>query len=347
VRTLIPQAFCLAASLMISANAQSPDQPVVAFATGTALSLASASGRITQRIDLKHPIYNFALSSDRKLLVIVELDTATGGNLSLLDMQTHVQKKLASGNLYFKASELDKGETEVYDDPQFSPNRRSLAFAIHTDNPGDGNDAINDSGPIAVMDLRSRSVRVLKATENIDGEGLCFANSPMWSPDGKWILFNCEDGAFITDAQGTSLRDLKLGTDQDALTYAVSWVGNGCVLYLQSHTTNGSLDPSKDEVLLYNLRTSSSQKPALSMPFPGWIATGLREASDSAFILESSAVKTIETSGKEWILPATRLDFHGYTPLIWPAAHIIADWRPSSIPRECKQADGSGLATLK
>jgi Tol biopolymer transport system component len=336
VRTLILQAFCLAASLTIAANAQSSDEPVVAFATGTTLALASATGRVTQRIDLAHPVYNFALSSDRKLLVTVAPDTATGGNLSFLDLQTHTQTRLTSGHLYFKASEMDKGETEVYNDPQFSPDRRSLAFAIHTDNPGDGNDAINDSGPIAVMDLRSHKVRVLKATENIDGEGLCFANSPMWSPDGRWILFNCENGAFVTDTRGISLRDLKLGTDQDAETSAVSWVGDGCVLYLQSHTTNGSRDPSKDEVLLLNLRTSSSSKPASKMPLPNWIATGLQEASDSAFILQSSAGKTIETSGKEWTFPATRLDFDGYTPLVWPAARIIGGWKPSSIPRECE-----------
>lgn len=336
MRTLILQAFCIAASLTVAASVQSSDEPVVAFATGTTLTLASATGQVTQRIDLGHPIYNFALSSDRKLLVTVALDTATGGNLRLLDLQTQTQTRLTSGNLYFKASELNKDEKEVYDDPQFSPDRRSLAFAIHTDNPGDGNDAINDSGPIAVMDLHSGKVRVLKATENIEGQGSCFANSPKWSPDGKWILFNCEDGAFVTDARGLSLRDLKLGTDTDAETSAVSWVGKSCVLYLQSHTTNGFLDPSKDEVLLFNLRTLSSSKPALRMRFPNWIATGLQEASDSAFILQSSSGKTIETSGKEWILPATRLDFDGYTPLVWPTAHIIANWKPSSIPRECE-----------
>jgi Tol biopolymer transport system component len=336
MRTLILRAFCFAASLTIPAIAQSPDGPVVAFTTGTTLVLALASGQVTQRIDLTHPVYNFALSSDRKLLVTVAPDTATGGSLSLLDLQTHRQTRLTSGNLYFKASELDKGETEVYDDPQFSPDRRSLAFAIHTDNPGDGNDAINDSGPIAVMDLQSRKVRVLRATENIDGQGSCFANSPMWSPDGRWILFNCEDGAFVTDAQGTHLRELKLGTDRDASTSAVSWVGNSCVLYLQSHTTNGSQDPSKDEVLLYDMRTSNSWKPALKMPFPSWTSTGLREASDSAFILESSAGKVVEINGKEWTFPAARLVFNGYYSWRSPAAHVVGGWQSSSIPHECE-----------
>lgn len=177
VHTPILHVLFLVGSLPIAANAQSSNEPVVAFAAGTTLALASATGRVTQRIELGQPLYNFALSSDRKLLVTVAHDTATGGNMSLLNLQTHKWARLTSGNLYFKASELDKSEKEVYDDPQFSPDHRSLAFAIHTDNPGDGNDAISDSGPIAVMDLLSHKVRVLKSTENIDGQGPCFANS--------------------------------------------------------------------------------------------------------------------------------------------------------------------------
>ena len=330
------RAIVFVASLAIPAIAQTSNEPVVAFATGTTLTLAAASGQVTQKIDLKHPIFNFALSKDRKLLITVAPDTETGGNLSLLDLETRTQTRLTNGHLYFKANQLNQGETEVYDDPQFSPDGRSLAFAIHTDNPGDGNDAINDSGPIAVMDLQTHKTRVLKSTENIDGQGPCFANNPMWSPDGRWILFNCEAGGFITDVRGTALRDLKLGTDQDAYSYAVSWVGNSCVLFLQSHTTNGSLDPGKDEVLLYNSRTSSSQKPALWKAFPSWSATGLREASDSAFILESRAGKTIETNGKEWTFPAARRVFSGQYSWKVPAAHIIGAWQPSSIPHGCE-----------
>jgi Tol biopolymer transport system component len=241
---------------------------VVAFVSGTTLTLADASGQVTQTIDLKHSVYNFALSRDRKLLVIVYPDTQTGGHMSLLDLQTHMQTRLTNGNLYFKAKDLDKGETEVFDDPAFSPDGHSLAFAIHTDNPGDGNDAINDSGPLAVMDLQTRKVRVLKSTENINGQGFCFTNTPMWSSDGKWILFSCEDGGFITDVHGTTLRDLKLGTDQEANASPVSWVGNSCVLYSQSHSNGSSLDHDSDEVFLFNLQTSQSQNPTSLMAFP-------------------------------------------------------------------------------
>jgi Tol biopolymer transport system component len=186
------------------------------------------------------------------------------------------------------------------------------------------------------MDLQTRRVHVLKSTENIDGQGYCFSNTPMWSPNGKWILFSCEDGGFITDVRGTSLRDLKLGTDQEGNAYPVSWVGNSCVLYLLSHSNGSSLVHDSNEVLLFKLQTSQSQNPASLMALPSWSDTGLREASDSAFILESPAGKTIETNGKEWTFPATRQVFSGYYSWRSPAAHILGGWTPSSIPAECK-----------
>jgi hypothetical protein len=328
-------AICLATFVAISAYGQSTKEPVVVFAIETTLTLADSSGQVMQKIELKHPIFNFALSKDRKLLATVALDTETGGNLSLLNLRTHTQTRLTNGNLYFKAKYLDKGETEVYDDPQFSPDGRSLAFAIHTDNPGDGNDAINDSGPIAVMNLQTRKVRVLKSTENIDGQGFCFANKPMWSPDGKWILFNCENGAFITDAQGTTLRDLKLGTDKDSMTEAVSWVGNSCVLYVQSVNAQPG-DYDRDEALLFNVHTSKSQNTAMLLAFPKWSVAGLREASDLAFIRETRSGIFLETNRKKWEFPEIKRILNDRYSWRAPAAHIIGGWKLSSIPHECK-----------
>jgi Tol biopolymer transport system component len=336
VRNLRLQTVFLLALLTTPAFAQTSNEPVVAFVNGTTLTLAASSGQIIQNIDLKQPVYNFALSKDRKLLVIVSPDTQTGGHLILLNLQTHMQTRLTNGNLYFKAKDLDKGETEVYDDPAFSPDGYSLAFAIHTDNPGDGNDAINDSGPLAVMDLQTRKVRVLKSTENIDGQGFCFANTPMWSPDGKWILFSCENGGFITDAQGTTLRDLKLGLDQGANTSPVSWVGNSCVLYSQSHSNGSSLVHDSDEVYLFNLKTSLSQNPASLMAFPKWSVAGLREASNSAFIRQLNTGIFIETKDKQRMFPEIKRTINEYNSWKAPAAHIIGGWQPSSIPPECK-----------
>ena len=326
------RAVAIAIALAIPAASQSPQPPVVALATGTSLTLATASGQIAQRIPLKRPVYAFALSRDRKLLATVAPDTQTGGSLSLLNLQTHTQTRLTTGHLYFQAKDLNKGETEVYDDPQFSPDGRSLAFAIHTDNPGDGNDAVMDSGPIAVMDLATRKVRVLHSTTKIDGQGPCFANDPMWSPDGKWILFNCEDGAFITDAQGAELRGLKWGTDRDASSYAVSWVGNGCVLYARVvDAAPGVHYYDAAEALLFNWHTGKSQSPK---PLPGFAkrsVAGLQEASPSAVIRRTDKELAIETDEKTWSFPESM-----WTRSKPPAAHLLESWPSDHIPTGCE-----------
>jgi len=334
VRILSIPSVVLVVSFSIPAFAQTSNEPAVAFVTGTTLTLASASGQVTQEIELGHPVYDFALSKDQNLLVTVSSDTPNGGNLSLLDLRSHTQTQLTNGHLYF--TRLNEEETEVYADPQFSPDGKSLVFGVHGNENNDGNDAEENSGPLAVYDIASHKIQVLKSTTNIDGQGECSEWNPMWSPDGKWILFNCEDGAFITDARGTTLRDLKLGTDEDAGTSAVSWVGNGCVLYVQSHTDASSLNRERDGIRLFSLRTSESQISTALPAFPKESLAGLRESSDEAAIMESSSGVAIKTREKVWTFPEIERVFDGYHSRRATAAHVIGGWQPSAIPPECK-----------
>jgi len=245
--------------------------------------------------------------------------------MSLLDLRGNSQTQLTNGHLYFK--HLNKGETEVYDDPQFSPDGRSLAFAIHGNLPGDGNDAEENSGPIAVFDFKSHQIRVLKSTENIDGQGPCSESNPMWSPDGKWILFNCENGAFITDALGTNLHPLKIGTEDKPVTSAVAWVGNNCVLYLQSADVPPYAPRASDEARLLNLRTSESQGTAILFTFPLESVAGLAEASESAVIRRNSwgsgYSSIVETKETQWQFPS---------PV---TAHVLGGWLYATIPQGC------------
>jgi len=325
---------CLAVSLSIPACGQSADEPVAAFASGTALTLVTPSGRVAQEIRLDHPVYDFALSKDRRLLVAASPDTPNGGNLSLIDLRSHTQTRMTDGHLYFR--HLNKGETEVYADLQFSPDGKKVVFGIHGNTNDDGNDAEENSGPFAIYDIASHKIRVLKSTERIDGQGACSEWNPMWSQNGKWILFNCEDGAFITDALGATLRDLKLGTDREALTAAVSWVGNGCVLYVQSHTDASTLDQGQDGIRLFNLRTSESQISTVLPSLPKESLAGLRESSSEAAIMQSGSSVAIETREKTWTFPEVELVFDGYHSRRAPAAHVLGGWRPSSIPHGCE-----------
>ena len=156
----------------------------------------------------------------------------------------------------------------------------------------------------------------------------------MWSPDGKWILFNCEDGAFITDAQGKTLRDLKLEPEGDWGTGAVSWLGNSCVLYTRTPETDGHYNYEGTEARLLNLHTNQSQDPKTLIDFPKRSVSGLIEASDAVFIRESDDGEKleIETSGKKWSFP------NAQSPHVTDgaSAHVHGGWQASQIPSECK-----------
>jgi hypothetical protein len=319
------QSILFLALLTVPAIAQNSSEPVVAFAIGTTLTLVTSSGQVTQEIRLGHPVYDFAFSKDRKRLVIVAPETENGGNLSLFDLQTHAETRLTHGPFYKK--HLEKGESEVYADPQFSPDGRSIAFAIHGNLPDEGNDAEEAVGPIAVVDLGSGKVRVLKSTENVDGQGPCDVGAPIWSPDGKWIIFNCDSGVFITDSAGMSLRPVKKDKKERLMASPITWVGNQCILYLQG--SDGSpYDPKVvEEAGLLNLQTSEVQGTGILFTFPPDAVDGLAEASESALVRRKSwgsgYSSYVETKGSRWRFPSS------------VAVHALGGWSYSTIPQGC------------
>jgi hypothetical protein len=122
-----------------------------------------------------------------------------------------------------------------------------------------------------------------------------------------------------------------MGSEENLMTSAVSWVGNSCVLYAQVPAVNSHIDYSNEEVQLLNIHTSMSQKPSALFAFPNWSVASLTEARDSAIIRQTDSAIFIETKGKKWM----------FSGKIWgipkaPPAHIIGGWKPSSIPAECK-----------
>jgi Tol biopolymer transport system component len=153
--------------------AHSEAKPAVAYSQGSTLTLATASGQATKTFPTNRAIFDFALSPNLKLLVTVSATTRYGGVLDLVNTGTGVRSRLVSGPVYFK--HLPRGEREVYADPRFSPDGKHVAFAVHVNSPGDGNDAMDAAGPIAVVDISSREVQILKSTTNIEGE----AEGPM------------------------------------------------------------------------------------------------------------------------------------------------------------------------
>jgi len=306
-------------TLVALATGQAPEKSTIAYVSGTTLTVTTPSGLVTNTVKLQQPVHDFALSHDRRLLVTAASLSAYGGPLALFSLQSGQWSRLTSGPVYF--TRLPRGEKEVYADPRFSPDGTRIAFAIHLNSPGDDNDVIDASGPIAVMDLSNHRVRVLKSTTNIDGTGPCFANTPLWSPDGNRILFSCETGAGVTDAGGTTLQQLQMGTNEELWTAALSWVGNSCVLYVQAVDAN-KFDTY--EVRLLDLRTGKSKDATTALKVAHEAFAGLVEAAEKVTIRRTKSDLYIDTPSKHWRLPGTS------------HAHLTGGWSVAAMPPACQ-----------
>lgn len=322
-------ALTFAAFGSVFAFCQSPGPAVVAVASESILSTFNAAGDAVQRIEIKQPVAGFAFSPDRRKLVIVSPDTEHGGALILIDLMTGSRKRLTNGPFAFR--HLNKGEAEVYDSPAFSPDGRTLVFAVHGNQPGDGNDAWENSGPLAVLDLAGGKPRVLVATNNIDGNGPCSEGDPQWSPDGKWILFNCEDGAFVTDPQGKTLRKLKIDAD-NASSSSVGWVGTKCVLFTQVPAHDGHFDFDHESAKLLDLGTSQVTDASALLGKFGASEGGIEQASADALIRQEESKLIIQTIGKRWEI-ALKPQWNQPQTV---SAQLLTGWEYDQIPAECK-----------
>jgi hypothetical protein len=149
----------------------------------------------------------------------------------------------------------NEGGPEVYADPDFSPDGKCVVFAIHGQASGD---LVEASGPLAILDLNTRRVRILKPTMNVDVGGVAYANNPRWSPDGNWILVNFEAAPAMTDVAGTTIEDLSsiIPEGEGDLSFALGWVGPGCVLYEVGNTWDKARQGPK-RVLNFRTRKTS------------------------------------------------------------------------------------------
>ena len=111
-----------------------------------------------------------------------------------------------------------------------------------------------NSGPVAILDLKTLKPRVLKATNNIDGEGPCSESEPQWSPDGKWISVATARPERFYTACGNRLARSEDRFQRGVLKRVCAWVGGGCVLYEQTPEN----DRNAERYFLLNLATGES-----------------------------------------------------------------------------------------
>ncbi len=247
------------------------------------------------------PIREFAVSPDVQRVVFVSFrdSTAYGGHLYLLTVATGKVERLTHG--YYLDGLPEPGNPEVYADPDLSPDGRRMVFAIHGQANGD---VVEASGPLAMLDLSTRRVRILKATMNVDVGGVAFANNPHWSPDGNRILVNFENGAAVTEVTGTTLKNLDgmIPEGEGDLRFALGWVGRGCVLYMVGNTWDKARQGPKR---VLNLRTRKTE--AADRVIPPQMQGGLVVFSPGMVVRTDGnqhvVVEGTRNQFKPWIIP--------------------------------------------
>ncbi len=205
-------------SALSIARCQTPgSRPLAAYSSGDSVSLVSRAGKVVSTIKLPVKVGEFTFSPDlKKLVVVTPHPGEAGGRMYLYS--------LASGRLQRIPAHAvlpQSGRTEVYSDPQFSPDGTQLFFSTHSQAEGD---LYETGGPIAKLDLKSLRANVLPWTIEV------FTDDPMLSPSGREFFLPDEEQ--VVDTNGTTLfdfHDLKL-EKPFKWAFDVAWVGNSCVL---------------------------------------------------------------------------------------------------------------------
>jgi len=129
-------------------------------------------------------------------------------------------------------------------DPDIAPDAMHLAFNTISEKPG---------RHIAVADLATKNVTVFGKIIPSDN---CYR--PLWSPDGKQILFNIFVDADwqlgLIDADGREFRYLRRGATKSGPHYSACWSPDGRSIYAHDLQTLLQLDLEGNELNKWDLR---------------------------------------------------------------------------------------------
>jgi hypothetical protein len=296
------KAAILTASLALAApcwgQATTAQQPAVAYAADGILYLATESGRVAQTIETELPIGDFAISPDLKTVVFsLPHPGESGGLFFILDVATGAIERMPPDPYFNDASVADL--VEFYADPDFSPDGERVVFATHANAVGD---EVQTSGPLAILDLKTREVTILKSTVGESGLPLGFVRDPHWSPDGRLVLATIEGHAFVMDSGGQDLAEAVIPESEFSQSpqsygmYAIGWLGSRCVLYQAGD------DPEHDPTRILNLSTgrTSSAAEMLRLPEP-WLR-GVRGSTGRLWARSDPEGFRIEGPGISWVI---------------------------------------------
>jgi len=281
-------------AVQVSAQSARSAEPAIAYSQHGVLTLATASGRVVRTIKTAVPVGDFSISKDTSTVVFVPLNSKThGGPLYLLKTRTGKLVRLTKGPYFNK-----KSRSEVYSDPDLSPAGTLAVFAIHAQATGD---AVEAAGPGAVVDLKTRAVKLLQSTVDVDGNGAAFVNEPLWSPDGKRIVVNFEAGAALTSLDSLSkLQDLSGLMDGGDWNHVLTWLGNECVVYIAG---KNPADAAQNPARVLNLKTHKVRDLSAVIDVPATSLTNLVAVSRSIRLRRNGQQLSVEGPKTSWKIP--------------------------------------------
>jgi|HubBroStandDraft_1064217.scaffolds.fasta_scaffold38193_3 hypothetical protein len=281
----------------VASLAQSPssNSPAVVYQSRGALFIATSSGRILKALKTLPAIGTFAISRDAQQIAFASLGktpNSYGGQLYLLVPPKTAATRLTHGPYYNKSA----GSSEVYSNPDFSPDGKQVVFSVHSQSTGD---VVEAAGPFATIDLKSRKVALLNATLHVPGEawGTAYADSAYWSPDGSHILLNFEDGFALTDPSGKLFENLSSLTTGDDWTSSVGWLGSQCIVYVGGEDYP---DSQKRPAKVLNLKTRKTALLNEVLGLSEQQTTGLVAISGSMRVRRQDGRLSVETSNGRW-----------------------------------------------
>jgi len=272
--------------------------PAVAYAAGGVLYLATETGRVVQTVATELPIGDFAISPDLKTVVFsLPHPGESGGPFFILNVSTGEIERMRPDPYFNDASVSDLAE--FYADPDFSPGGERVVFATHAS--AEGSD-VQMSGPLAILDLKTREITILRSTVGADGLPLGYLRDPRWSPDGKQVLGNIEGHAFITDPDGRRLAEVVIPESEVSRSsqaygmHAIGWLGSGCVLYQAGD------DPERDPARIFGLSMGRTSPAAELLRLPEQSLRGVRGFARRLWARADPAGIRIEGPGVSWLV---------------------------------------------
>jgi hypothetical protein len=277
--------------IIASARAMGEDSAAIGYSEAGILYLMTNSGQLAKTVKASLPIRDFAVSPDAHSLVFTVADgNAYGGPLYLSSIPSKSIQKL---------SHISKIRSDAYADPEFSLGGFHVLLAIHGSAHGD---LVEGSGPIGILDIKTRSISVLKASTRIDGNGPAFANAPHWAPDGASIVFSFETGAAVMDTKGEKLRDITSQMERagEEWSHAVGWLGSKCVVYVAGKNQKDANQKPPRALNLAN-GTTSSASHLLGVPENSLV--GLTAFSPMIWVRNTGGKIIAGSRDGEWEIP--------------------------------------------